>query len=200
MLLVALPNPTNIIIHRQQQEALAIQEDTRTPITNADCGEVVEGLVELNSDLDCGGDALIVGADGTTIRLNDHTITGLGPDSSKVGISVGNENGVMIEGPGTIEQFQAGILASGAEGTSITSMTLRGNQIAVFSTGTDGLQASQNTITKNSIGVASHTSNGLQLTENFISGNALAGITFVATVDSLISKNNILDSEKRNIY
>jgi hypothetical protein len=68
MLLVALPNPINIIIHRQQQEALAIQGDTRAPVTNADCGQVVEGLVELDSDLDCNGDGLIVGADGTTIR------------------------------------------------------------------------------------------------------------------------------------
>jgi len=49
MLSVAIPSTaTNIIVHRQQQEALAIQADTRTPTTNADCGQVVEGLVELN--------------------------------------------------------------------------------------------------------------------------------------------------------
>jgi len=195
MLAAALPSTaTNIILHRQQ-EALAIQGDTRTLTTNADCGQVVEGLVELNSDLDCRGDGLIVGADGTTIRLNDHTIRGTGPDSSKVGISVGNENGVTIEGPGTIEQFQAGILASDAKGTSITSVTLTGNQIAVFSKATDGLQATQNMITGNSIGLASHSSNGLQLTENLMSDNQLAGITFVATDVSLISRNNIQDSE-----
>ena len=171
------------------------QRESRTPVTNAACGQVVEGLVELNSDLNCSGDGLIVGDDGTTIRLNGHTIRGPGPDSSKVGISVGNENGVTIEGPGTIEQFQAGILASGAEGTLITSMMLRGNQIAVFSTGTVGLQATQNIISKNSIGMASHSSNRLQLTENLISGNALAGITFVNTRDAMISTNNVLESE-----
>jgi nitrous oxidase accessory protein NosD len=145
--------------------------------------------------LNCSGDGLIVGDDDTTIRLNGHTIRGPGPDSSKVGVSVGNEDRVRIEGPGTIEQFQAGILASGAKGTSITSMTLTGNQIAIFSTATGGLQASQNIITKNSIGVASHSSSGLQLTENLISGNQLTGITFVATDNSLIFKNKILDSE-----
>src|SRR5215212_10459092 len=171
------------------------QRESRTPVTNAACGQVVEGLVELNSDLNCSGDGLIVGDDGTTIRLNGHTIRGPGPDSSKVGMSVGNENGVTIEGPGTIQQFQAGILASGAEGTLITSMMLRGNQIAVFSTGTVGLQATQNIISKNSIGMASHSSNRLQLTENLISGNALAGITFVNTRDAMISTNNVLESE-----
>jgi hypothetical protein len=48
--------------------------------------------VELNSDLDCSGDGLIVGGDDTTIRLNGHTIMGPGPDSSKVGVSVGKQD------------------------------------------------------------------------------------------------------------
>jgi Nitrous oxidase accessory protein len=171
------------------------QTEARTPVTNAACGQVVEGLVELNSDLNCNGDGLIVGDDDTTIRLNGHTIRGPGPDSSKVGISVGNEDRVRIEGPGTIEQYQAGILTSGAKGTIITSLTLRGNQIALFSTGTEDLQAMQNMINSNSIGVASHSSTGLQLDENLISGNQLAGVTFVNTRDSTISTNNILESE-----
>ena len=171
------------------------QRDTRTPTTTAACGQVVEGLVELNSNLNCSGDGLIVGGDDTTIRLNGHTIMGPGPDSSKVGVSVGNQDGVRIEGPGTIEQFQAGILASGAEGTVITSMILENNQIAIFSTGTEGLQAMQNIITRNSIGMASHSSNGLELRENLLTGNVLAGITFVATGESLVSTNNVIESE-----
>ena len=171
------------------------QRDTRTPTTTAACGQVVEGLVDLNSNLNCSGDGLIVGGDDTTIRLNGHTIMGPGPDSSKVGVSVGNQDGVRIEGPGTIEQFQAGILASGAEGTVITSMILENNQIAIFSTGTEGLQAMQNIITRNSIGMASHSSNGLELRENLLTGNVLAGITFVATGESLVSTNNVIESE-----
>ena len=171
------------------------QQDTRTPTTTAACGQVVEGLVELNSNLNCSGDGLIVGGDSTTIRLNGHTIMGPGPDSSKVGVSVGNQDGVRIEGPGTIEQFQAGILASGAEGTMISEMILEDNQIAIFSTGTEGLQAMQNIITRNSIGVASHSSNGLELSENLLTGNVLAGITFVATGESLVSTNNVIESE-----
>ncbi len=189
---------TNIIIYQQQQqqEALATQGNTgRAPVTNPACGQVVEGLVELNSDLNCIGDGLIIGADGTTIRLNGYTIRGTGPDSSKVGISVGNEVGVRIEGKGTIEQFQAGILASGAKGTSITSVTLKENQIAVFSNGMEDLQAMQNKMTQNSIGLASHSSSGLGLTKNVITGNQLAGITLVATDDSIISNNDVKESQ-----
>src|SRR5215208_382526 len=171
------------------------QRDTRTPTTTAACGQVVEGLVDLNSNLNCSGDGLIVGGDDTTIRLNGHTIMGPGPDSSKVGISIGNQDGVRIEGPGTIEQFQAGILASGAEGTVISEMTLEDNQIAVFSTGTEGLQAMQNNLAENSIGMASHSSNGLELSENLMTANVLTGISLVTTDNSLISKNDIRESE-----
>jgi parallel beta-helix repeat protein len=192
---VTLPTtPTNIIIP-QQQEAFAIQGDTRTPTTNAACGQVVEGLVELNSDLNCSGDGLIVAADSSTIRLNGHAIRGPGPHSSKVGISVGSKEGVKIEGKGTIEQFQIGIFISGAKDTSITSMTIRGNQIGVFSSGTENMQGMQNIITGNDIGFTSHSSNGLQLDENLVSGNQLAGITLNSTDDSLLSKNNVRESE-----
>jgi nitrous oxidase accessory protein NosD len=180
---------------QDNQAQMQDQLDTRTPSTTAACGQVVEGLVELNSNLNCSGDGLIVGGDDTTIRLNGHTIMGPGPDSSKVGVSVGNQDGVRIEGPGTIEQFQAGILASGAEGTMITELILEDNQIAIFSTGTEGLQAMQNIVTRNSIGVASHSSNGLELRENLLTGNVLAGITFVATGESLVSTNNVIESE-----
>jgi parallel beta-helix repeat protein len=192
---VTLPTtPTNIIIP-QQQEAFAIQGETRTPTTNAACSQVVEGLVELNSDLNCSGDGLIIGADDTTIRLNGHAIRGPGPDSSKVGLSVGPYDNVRIEGKGTIEQFQIGIFTSGAKDTSIRSMTLRGNQIGIFSTGIENLQGMQNIITGNNIGLASHSSNGLQLDENLVSGNQLAGITLNSTDDSLLSKNNVRESE-----
>jgi len=194
ILLVALSALTTGIIY-QQQEALATQEDTSEPTAAAaSCGQVVEGLVELNSDLNCSGDGLIVGADGTTIRLNGHTITGPGLDSSKVGVSVSDQHGVMIEGPGTIEQFQAGIYAAGAEGTVISGMNLRDNQIVVFSTGTEGLQAMQNDLSENRIGVGSHSSNSLQLTENLMTGNVLTGISFMTTDNSLISKNEIRES------
>ena len=53
----------------------------------------------------------------------------------------------------------------------------------------------QNELTHNSIGMASHSSNSLELTENLMTGNVLAGITLVTTDNSLISKNDIRESE-----
>lgn len=195
VLSIAVPTTISIIIHHQQQ-AFAIQGNTRMETTSsAACGQVVEGFVELNSDLNCSGDGLIIGANGTTISLNDHTIRGPGPDSSKVGISINNQNGVKIGGPGTIEQFHTGIYAAGVEDTTITSLSLTGNSIGAFSTGTGDLKAIQNDFTKNSIGVESHSSNGLQLTKNSATGNTMAAFKLSTTDDSLISKNDVGESE-----
>src|SRR5215831_13755139 len=63
---------------------------TITPVTNPACGEVVQGNVNLTSNLNCTGDGLIVGADNTVINLNGYTITGPGQQSSKVGVVVPN--------------------------------------------------------------------------------------------------------------
>lgn len=180
----------------QQTQGQQDQQSGSTgPVNTAACGQVVSGVVELTSNLQCTGDGLIVGKDNTIIRLNGHTITGPGPDSSKVGISLGSASNVRIEGPGTIEQFQAGILASGADKAFITQVIFTDNQIALFSTGTDGLQAMQNIITGNQIGFAAHSSKALNLRENLITGNQLAGITLVNTGKSIISTNNVGESQ-----
>ena len=56
------------------------------------CGQVVKGNVTLTANLNCPGDGLIVGGDNTRIDLNGYSITGPGPDSSKVGIVVPNSD------------------------------------------------------------------------------------------------------------
>ncbi|HTH23423.1 MAG TPA: hypothetical protein VL854_14480, partial [Nitrososphaeraceae archaeon] len=118
------------------------------------CGQVVKGNVTLTANLNCPGDGLIVGGDDTRIDLNGYTITGPGPDSSKVGIVVPNSDLVTVVGPGTVRSFQAGILVTGSDGTNVKRVTFDGNKIAVFMTGTTNTVVEQNLIGPNSIGVA----------------------------------------------
>jgi parallel beta-helix repeat protein len=82
------------------------------------CGQVVRGNVTLTSNLDCTGDGLIVGEDNTIINLNGFSITGTGQNSEKVGIAVPHANDVFIQGPGTVRNFQAGILITGGSASS----------------------------------------------------------------------------------
>jgi nitrous oxidase accessory protein NosD len=162
-----------------------------TLVSSPACGQVVKGNVTLTADLKCPGDGLIVGADNAVIDLAGYSISGSGPDSSKVGIVVPNSDAVEIKGPGSISAFQAGVLVTGSDGTSVKRVTFDGNKIAAFLTGTTNTIIEQNMIGPNSIGVAAHSSDMVDVHANIMSTNNLAGVTFVNTDKSVIWANSV---------
>jgi len=141
----------------QEQELPSL---TDQDITNAACGQVSSGVVNLTSNLNCSGDGIIVGGPNTVINMNGFSIMGPGADRSKVGIMASNVDNVTINGPGSINNFQAGILLTGANGFKLGSTTLENNQIAIFMTGANNAKVQLNMIQNNHIGVASHSSSG----------------------------------------
>ncbi|MGH9979382.1 MAG: hypothetical protein ACRD8Z_26635, partial [Nitrososphaeraceae archaeon] len=120
--------------------------------SNAACGQVVSGVVNLTANLNCSGDGIIVGGPNTVINMNGFSITGPGQDSSKVGIMVPNVDKVVVNGPGSISNFQAGVLLTGTNGFKINSVIISNNQIGTFMTGAENAQVQQNIIQGNSIG------------------------------------------------
>jgi hypothetical protein len=176
--------------------ALQLTSAPAAASTNAACGQVVSGVVNLTANLNCsGGDGIIVGGPNTVINMNGFSITGPGQDSSKVGIMVPNVDNVVVNGPGSISNFQAGVLLTGATGFTINSVILSNNQIGTFMTGAENAQVQQNIIQGNSIGVASHSSTGAAIDSNLMNGNLLAGITFVNSQQSSIGMNNVVGSQ-----
>lgn len=172
----------------------AVAQIEQPPQGTVACGQVVQGNVTLTANLNCTGDGLIVGDDGTTINLNGFGIYGPGADSSKVGIGVSEDN-VEINGPGIISGFQAGVLATGASELMTNSLIMSNNQIAVFFTGADLASVEENIIKNNNIAVASHSASGINIESNLMDANALAGVTFVNTDESAVSSNNIQGSQ-----
>ena len=158
-----------------------------------DCEKVILGNFTLNADLVCNTkDGLIVRGDNTTINLNGYSITGPGGDKNqKVGISIPHSDNVVIQVPGSISDYQAGILISGSDKAEVNKTAFKGNNIAVFMTDAIGTIVQQNFFDSNSIGIASHTSAETQLHSNMITGNDLAGITLVNTDRSQIDDNSI---------
>jgi len=171
----------------------AVAQVEQPPQGTVACGQVVQGNVTLTANLNCTGDGLIVGDDGTTINLNGFGIYGPGADSSKVGIGVSEDN-VEINGPGIISGFQAGVLATGASELMTNSLIMQNNQIAAFFTGADLASVEENIIKNNNIAVASHSASGINIESNLMDANALAGVTFVNTDTSQLEFNNIAGS------
>jgi parallel beta-helix repeat protein len=190
-------NPSAQPSLREQRSGLPIEGSTTTPTatTNAACGQVASGVVNLTSNLNCSGDGIIVGGPNTVINMNGYSITGPGRDSSKVGIMVSNVDNVVVNGPGSISGFQAGVLLTGTDEFKASSAILENNQIGIFMTGTDNTEVLQNMIKNNHLGMASHSSSGSKITSNLMSGNQLAGITFVNTKGSTMDMNNIHGSQ-----
>jgi parallel beta-helix repeat protein len=176
-----------------QKQDLPSPTDQAT--TNAACGQVSSGVVNLTSNLNCAGDGIIVGGPNTVINMNGFSITGPGADSSKVGIMASNVDNVIINGPGSIGNFQAGILLSGTNGFKIDSTTLENNQIAIFMTGADNAEVQQNMIQNNHIGIASHSTIDSKIESNLVNENLLSGVTFVNTKSSTIDMNNVHGSQ-----
>lgn len=144
--------------------------------------------------MDCKTDGLIIGADGITIDLNGHTITGPGVATSKVGMMLSDQDDVNINGPGIIQNFQAGVLNTGGQNDKIKGVTFTKNQIGSFNTGSANTGIEDNLFFGNNIGVASHSSTGSHLVTNLFKSNDLAGITFVNSAGNEVLFNTIQGS------
>jgi parallel beta-helix repeat protein len=181
-------------------KASSVEDEKSTSVSavplsaSVSCGEVITQSVSLTSNLDCKTDGLIIGADGITIDLNGHTISGPGVATSKVGIMLSDQDNVNINGPGIIENFQAGVLNTGGQDDKINAVTFTQNQIGSFNTGSANTGIQDNLFFGNNIGVASHSSTGSTVTTNLFKSNDLAGITFVNSAGNEVSFNTIQGS------
>ena len=177
-------------VSAQQQSGVIPIQPSQNGGSEISCGQTVQGNVTLTANLNCNGDGLIVGDDATTINLNGFGVYGPGADNSKVGIGITEDN-VVINGPGIISGFEAGVLLTGASEFAIHALILQNNEIGIFLTGGDSISVEENIIRNNNIALASHSGSGTSIESNLMDANARAGVTFVNTDESAISSNSI---------
>lgn len=168
------------------------------------CGEVIVQSTRLQNDLlDCGGHALIVGANGITIDLNGHFIDGVGLDA---GILNNGYDSVTITN-GTIVDFDYGILLN--PGTSlnvIDSMRLELNAeagIALSDADQNGKgnTVRNNTFVSNGYGVALFTNTRFAyIHNNAFSSNAADAIHLEFASDNRIVGNEVTNSGGSAIF
>ncbi len=104
------------------------------------CGDVAFGVYNLANDLVCSGPGLVAGASNTTINLNGHSIKCIGNGSQgscqqtiaggggggAVGIQSTIYNHVVVNGPGTVSGFAAGISLSNGYAHAINNVLVTG--------------------------------------------------------------------------
>lgn len=164
------------------------------PVMASDlCGTTVLANLTLDHDLTCSGNGLLVGADGITVNLNGHTITGPG---SGVGISVSNRMGVVIVG-GTVKNFLAGVQLVNSTAIVVKENRFTGNQDAVFLVGSSGSTIKENVAWQNSrVAVMLRPSGIRNSTQNLVAENTLTdntnGIILVETPTGNVLRENMI--------
>ena len=180
------------------------------------CGATIVANLELDHDLTCAGNGLIVGADGIRLNLHGHTIAGAG---SGVGISVIGRTGVWIVG-GTVRTFQTAVLVlnstavmiranqfvanvdgvdfqAGSVGSAISENHFQDNRTRgiMLRGGTSANIVNENTFAGNRVGILVNGPVGTTVKENTVSFSTLAGIRIgVTATDNLIAENTVVSN------
>jgi hypothetical protein len=192
--------------------------------SHVNCGDTITQDTTLDSDLlNCPGDGVVIGADGITLDLAGHAITGAGEGATGVNDLAGHDS-VVVEGGG-VRGFQTGIYLKDADGSRVsrmalgqdgTSVQLDNSDAGVIERSTfsgpipsagvavrDG--STDNTIEANSF---SGTGNGIlllgsaiprevrgtQIERNDLVGNGVGVLALTGSVGTVIADNRVSDS------
>ena len=200
---------------------------------DVECGDVITEDTALTHDLDCSaypdGDGLTIGADGVTLDLKGHTITGPGiyvnPPFGNSGVDVPVSRRDVTVTNGTVTGFRYGVRADTTTDVTITKMrihrTLRGLELANGSGltvtrnlvtgsdldairvgGSDDSLISQNTLRDNVFGIhIADFAGDVTVSRNDISGSRDFGISASAgALDTIVSQNRVITTARDGIY
>jgi parallel beta-helix repeat protein len=133
------------------------------------CGDVITQSVKLDADLTCEAQGLVVGADGVTVDLNGHTISGQGDpfEETLSGVQADGRSGVVVRN-GTITGFTEAVLLTNASQSVVRDITAAGNLDGITVRG-DGIVIRNNTVTASFIGISA-SGDGLVLDRNQAAG------------------------------
>ena len=138
----------------------------------AACGTAItsSGTWTLSQNLTCTGDGIDVEVSNVILKLNGFTITGPGANVATNGILIASSDGsslntVTILGPGTITNFQNGIVFHGTNAGGAVDVKVTGNLFGIQLQAPTNLVISQNNLQNNFNGISG------QLGTSTIAGN-----------------------------
>jgi parallel beta-helix repeat protein len=134
------------------------------------CNDLVTASITLAADLNCPGtNGLRAGADGITINLGGHTISG-DTTGGTIGVSVSGHSRVKVTN-GIITGFEFGTYFSGAPTGSMTGLVVRANSYGSDIYASPGVKISGNLFAPTGTGMF------IQSDETTVSGNTVVGGT-----------------------
>jgi parallel beta-helix repeat protein len=175
------------------------------------CGSSIVSDLELDADLSCPTDGLIVAADGITIKLNGHVVMGPGSGSEGVGLRIAGRNDVSVLGPGTIAGFRTGVLVESSEDIVVKRLSAVENGLPVIPPAAfpvsrhDGIHITMSSnvdLEKNLVkgnaddGINLHMSTGIRVVKNEVDDNGHDGIRLDLADGNIIARNLIVSHDQ----
>ncbi|MDQ6615010.1 MAG: right-handed parallel beta-helix repeat-containing protein [Actinomycetota bacterium] len=168
------------------------------------CGAKITVNTTLTSDLGpCPGDGVDIAADGITLNLNGHSITGSDTSNTTVneqtGVNLVNVRGVTVTGPGTITAFDAGVGVTGGSSNTVKRLGIHDNIAHVLLSG--GVPGDpQSTPCNLGDGIAVDNSTSNHITGNTVNHNGpFSGIALVnSSVRNIVDYNRSINNSVPN--
>jgi len=175
------------------------------------CGSSISSDLELDADLSCPTDGLVIAANGITIKLNGHVIMGPGSGSESVGLRIAGRSDVSVLGPGTITGFRTGVLVESSEDIVVKRISAVENGLPVIPpvafpvSRHDGIHVTMSSnvdLEKNLVkgnaddGINVHMSTGVRVVKNEVNDNGHDGIRLDLADGNIIARNLVVSHDQ----
>lgn len=167
---------------------------------HVECGQVITADTTLDGDIGpCTDNGIVIGADGVTLDLNGHTISGTDQPGDGAGVLLRNIRGATVFG-GTVEDFDGGVVIEGGGGNSVGLITARDNigsssqnvvAGVLYGDGIAVLASTDNRIVQNTV-VGNGPFSGIGLYENPDTDHP--GYTRGPTTGNVVQRNVVADN------
>ena len=167
----------------------------QTSITSCGFTITAPGAYVVGANLGpCPAAGILIEASNVQLTLNGHTITGTIPTSDAgVGVDPGavGLSGILIQGPGFIRNFRAGIGIRNVDNIQITRVTSANNiDFDLAADTVTGLVLQQNVFARNGgVGLYLNGSSNGQVQNNDVSGNGASGMVLSGGSGNVVANN-----------
>lgn len=156
------------------------------------CGDQISVDTVLTEDLTCGpGDGLVIVANGVTLDLGGHTITGPGAygQGAGAGVRAAQRTGVTVM-HGTITGYQTAVVLDESWGGHVTRLTVHHNDQGIILSGGGGHLVDKNVAADNGRdAIKLGLSEDNRVTQNTVSGNVYGIAVASGSTDNTVDRN-----------
>jgi parallel beta-helix repeat protein len=185
----------------------------QSPPPGLECGDTITADTTLERDLTgCPSNGIVIGADGVTLDLNGHTISGDGkpvrrcPRRQPCDLGVFNDrhDGVTVRN-GSLRGFAVGVLVGGVRGNRLVELSSSRNQFFGYV-----IADSARTVIRDSSGndnprpdgdgLGVFASHDLRIVHNSFRGNGQIGIHIEDSTDNVIKGNQFVHNGDFGVF